>query len=96
MGKIMKRRDFFKKAAVGSVAATTITAPAIVSAKTKIKWKMVTTWPKNFPVLGTGANQLAKLITEYLATVTNSFTIHYIGVTLNETHAVATIIHNLA
>ena len=25
---------------------------------------MVTTWPKNFPVLGTGANQLAELITE--------------------------------
>ena len=25
---------------------------------------MVTTWPKNFPVLGTGANALAKLITE--------------------------------
>ena len=25
---------------------------------------MVTTWPKNFPVLGTGANQLADLITE--------------------------------
>ena len=60
----MKRRDFFKKAAVSGVAATAITTPAIVSAKTKLKWKMVTTWPKNFPVLGTGANQLAKLITE--------------------------------
>jgi len=33
-------------------------------AKTKIKWKMVTTWPKNFPGLGTGANKLAKLITD--------------------------------
>ncbi|RXJ73887.1 ABC transporter substrate-binding protein [Veronia nyctiphanis] len=30
----------------------------------KISWKMVTTWPKNFPGLGTGANQLADLITE--------------------------------
>ena len=60
----MKRRDFIKKAAVGSVAAVTVSTPAIASAKTKIKWKMVTTWPKNFPVLGTGANQLAKLITE--------------------------------
>ena len=29
-----------------------------------IKWKMVTTWPKNFPGLGTGANYLASLINE--------------------------------
>jgi len=29
-----------------------------------VKWKMVTTWPKNFPGLGTGANFLAELITE--------------------------------
>ncbi|MCO6412778.1 MAG: TRAP transporter substrate-binding protein [Thiogranum sp.] len=28
-----------------------------------VKWKMVTTWPKNFPGLGTGANFLADLIT---------------------------------
>lgn len=27
-------------------------------------WKMVTTWPKNFPGLGTGANNLASLIGE--------------------------------
>jgi len=29
-----------------------------------VKWKMVTTWPKNFPGLGTGANYLAELITQ--------------------------------
>ncbi|MBR7888087.1 TRAP transporter substrate-binding protein [Marinomonas sp. A79] len=29
----------------------------------KIQWKMVTTWPKNFPGLGTGAEALAKNIT---------------------------------
>ena len=29
-----------------------------------IHWKMVTTWPKNYPVLGTGAEALAKNITE--------------------------------
>ena len=28
-----------------------------------VKWKMVTTWPKNFPGLGTGANFLAEQIT---------------------------------
>ncbi|MBE9567764.1 MAG: TRAP transporter substrate-binding protein, partial [Proteobacteria bacterium] len=60
----MKRRDFIKQAGIGAVAATGVSAPAIASAKTTIKWKMVTTWPKNFPVLGTGANELAKLITE--------------------------------
>lgn len=60
----MKRRDFIKSAAIGGVATGTLTAPAIVSAKTSIKWKMVTTWPKNFPVLGTSANKLAELIGE--------------------------------
>ena len=62
----MKRRDFIKQASAGAVVTTAATIPATVLAKTEkaIKWKMVTTWPKNFPVLGTGANQLAKLITE--------------------------------
>ncbi len=60
----MKRRDFIKQAGLTSLAAGGVAAPAIVRAETKVKWKMVTTWPKNFPVLGTGANQLAKLITD--------------------------------
>ena len=29
----------------------------------KLKWKMVTTWPRDFPGLGTGANTLANYIT---------------------------------
>lgn len=29
-----------------------------------IHWKMVTTWPKNFPGLGTGANRYAELVNE--------------------------------
>lgn len=40
-------------------------APAMPAAAEKpevIEWKMVTTWPKNFPGLGTGANYLAELI----------------------------------
>ena len=62
----MKRRDFIKGAAAASVTAgATVTAPAVqAKSQKKIKWKMVTTWPKNFPALGTGANHLAKLITE--------------------------------
>jgi len=58
----MKRRDFIKKAGVGVIASTSVAAPAIVHADQIIKWKMVTTWPKNFPVLGTGANELARII----------------------------------
>jgi len=32
------------------------------SEKKQYRWKMVTTWPKNFPGLGTGANKLANYI----------------------------------
>jgi len=60
----MKRRDFIQKIAIGGVAAGSVLAAPAVHAKKTIKWKMVTTWPKNFPGLGTGANKLAKLITE--------------------------------
>lgn len=61
----MKRRSFIKKVAATSVAASaTAVAPTVAEAKTKIRWKMVTTWPKNFPGLGANANYLAKLIGE--------------------------------
>jgi len=61
----MKRRDFVKKAGAGSLlAGSMVVAPVIATGAEKYKWKMVTTWPKNFPGLGTGANNLAKLITE--------------------------------
>jgi len=63
----MKRRNFIKAAASSGIIATTSLAPASASVgekAKKIKWKMVTSWPKNFPGLGTGANNLAKLITE--------------------------------
>jgi len=63
----MKRRDFLKSAGAGSLAAgsllTGVTA-ASAKDKTRFKWKMVTTWPKNFPGLGTGANNLAALINQ--------------------------------
>jgi len=60
----MKRREFIQKLAVGGIATSSVLAAPAVHAKKTIKWKMVTTWPKNFPGLGTGANKLAKLITE--------------------------------
>jgi len=63
----MKRRNFIKAAASSGILATTTLASAGANAgekNRKIKWKMVTSWPKNFPGLGTGANNLARLITE--------------------------------
>jgi TRAP-type mannitol/chloroaromatic compound transport system substrate-binding protein len=60
----MKRRDFIKGAGAGAVAAGAALAAPGVQAKAQHKWKMVTTWPKNFPGMGTGANHLAKLIEE--------------------------------
>ncbi len=62
--KTMKRRQFLKGAAVAGAAAGTsaIVTPAI--AQSRIEWKMVTTWPKNFPGQGTSANQLVKSIEE--------------------------------
>jgi TRAP-type mannitol/chloroaromatic compound transport system substrate-binding protein len=60
----MKRRDFIKTAGVSTIAgATFVNAPA-VHARSVIKWKMVTTWPMNFPGLGTSANKLAEIIAE--------------------------------
>jgi len=58
----VKRREFFKSAAIGGAAATVgLSAPAI--AQGNITWRMVTTWPKNFPGLGVGAQNLADSIT---------------------------------
>ena len=60
----MKRREFLSKAGLTAVAAGSTLNAGTVQAADKIRWKMVTTWPKNFPGLGTGANQLAQLIEE--------------------------------
>jgi len=59
----MQRRKFLKGAAAGGVAAAAaaVSAPAISQGIKQLK--MVTTWPKNFPGLGTGAENLAKRIT---------------------------------
>jgi len=60
----MKRRDFIKSAGIGVLAASSVVGTEAFAAKPEFKWKMVTTWPKNFPVLGTNANYLAKTIEE--------------------------------
>ena len=58
----MKRRDFFKNF---SSLALMGALPSIARAKKnqpEYNWRMVTTWPKNFPGLGTGAQYLANTI----------------------------------
>jgi len=61
----MKRREFLTRAGAGSlIAGSALGVSNIAKAKPEYKWKMVTTWPRNFPGLGTGANFLAKLITD--------------------------------
>jgi TRAP-type mannitol/chloroaromatic compound transport system substrate-binding protein len=62
----VKRRDFLKKAGLGTAAAATagaIQAPA-VHAQQKFNWKMVTTWPPKLPYLQTGAERFAKRVKE--------------------------------
>ncbi|KPA17385.1 C4-dicarboxylate ABC transporter [Candidatus Magnetomorum sp. HK-1] len=62
----MKRREFIQKtgvAAASAVAASAISAPAVLAKKT-YRWKMVTTWPPNLPVLQTGAVRFAKRVKE--------------------------------
>ncbi len=61
----MQRRDFIRKLAAGSAAlGAGLGLSNIAHARAKYRWKMVTTWPKNFPGLGTAANKLAALIGE--------------------------------
>jgi len=60
----MKRRDFFKCfSSAALLGALPVTARA-KNIKPEYNWKMVTTWPKNFPGLGTGAQYLANTIQE--------------------------------
>jgi len=72
----MKRRHFLRRLGSGALVAGAALAAGCEQKKTSqqntatlatkfkpVKWKMVTTWPKNFPGLGTGANFLAEQIT---------------------------------
>ena len=67
----MKRRDFVTAVGAGTVGmalgacdpATAVDTESDSAPQKKRKWKMVTTWPNNFPGLGTGATFLAETIT---------------------------------
>jgi len=61
----MQRRDFIRRVGAGSLAlGAGLAGVKGVEAKAEHQWKMVTTWPKNFPGLGVAAENLAKLIGE--------------------------------
>ena len=57
----MQRREFM---GAGAAAAATLVLGTPARADAPARWKMVTTWPKNFPGLGTGAEFLARTIGE--------------------------------
>ncbi len=51
------RRDFIKKVAVGSLLAAT--ASPTIAARKRFNWKLVTTWPPNFPIFQEGVEKFA-------------------------------------
>lgn len=60
----MKRRTFISAAAasVAAVAASAFPKPAL--SQKRLSWRMVTTWPKNLPGLGTGAQAFCDNVTK--------------------------------
>ena len=62
----MKRRKFLKTAGIagvaGAAAATTLSTPAI--SQNLKKMVIVSTWPRDFPGLGTSAQRLSKRIND--------------------------------
>ena len=71
----MDRRGFVRTAAMAGAAgmlgacgrqpaSADCPADATADSREVFEWKMVTTWPKDFPALGTSANYLARMIGE--------------------------------
>lgn len=62
----LKRRDFFKKtlAAGAAAGAASILGMPAAHAEGVYNWKMVTAWPPHSPLLGEGADLLAKWMEE--------------------------------
>ncbi len=67
--KRVGRREFLGSAAAAgagavAIAAATSSFPAPALSQARVEWRMVTTWPKNLPGLGVGAERLAKRIND--------------------------------
>ena len=74
----MDRRKFVKSAGIAGLAGTAgllaacnnqrstadCTEGSVTASEETFEWKMVTTWPRDFPGLGTGANTLARILGE--------------------------------
>lgn len=69
----MKRRNFLTKSALAAAGATSLASCVKSEEKTQgpyinfnntYRWKMTTTWPPNFPIVGTGCKQLADWVKE--------------------------------
>ena len=65
----MKRRKFLATLGSGTLLGATAAQPLHAASENlrsrSWEWRMVTTWPKNFPVLGTGAEELARQMQSY-------------------------------
>lgn len=61
----MERRSFLKKVGVAALGATALShSSKAYSSEKRFLWRMVTSWPPNFPILQTGAERLAKRVGE--------------------------------
>lgn len=58
----MKRRQFLTTAGIGAAGVAAAPFISTASANATYEWNMVTSWPKNFPGLGTGANDFARRV----------------------------------
>jgi TRAP-type mannitol/chloroaromatic compound transport system substrate-binding protein len=57
----MKRRSF-ANIALATAAATGLSAPAIVHAQQKIRWRLASSWPKNLDTIYAAAEQVSKRV----------------------------------
>jgi len=59
----MRRRGFLGTLGAGALAGTWAPSARLrAAAEESVEWRMVTTWPKGFPGLGTGADYFADLV----------------------------------
>ena len=58
----MKRRSFATTALATTALAAGISAPAIVGAQPKIRWRMASSWPKSLDTIFGGGDQVAKRV----------------------------------
>lgn len=60
----MKRRSFLKATAATTAVAAASSFPKPALSQNKRQWRLITTWPKNLPGLGTGAQYFADQVTK--------------------------------